>query len=273
LSDGLGKPTTRGKSGFASYDRVLKKGELSVGDWVRTQDPLTFGPARWYVDNEGEFHVLGSAIVVKGQGAIASKSQTEIVGRANMALRMSLDVQFKDQATLEDQFVQDNNDSRVATKVRGMMEARSKSMLSTSDAWSGDSLSLKLQDGGDSEALRFRIIKLSAKSVRDAYKAVVQQADTAAQAKVASARREGSRQAARDHVKAADAKLPAAGAEGYGKAASDLAPPPAPAEAQTTVAQPTAPASVEVPSGSGKAQSKAPVKTGVKKDNAPPPDF
>jgi hypothetical protein len=273
VEDGLGKPAAAAKSGFASYDRVLKKGELSVADWVRTQDPLTFGPARWYVDNEGEFHVLGSAIVVKGQGARASKSQTEVLARANMALRMSLDIQFKDQGTLEDEFVQDENDSRLSTKVAGMMEAKSKSKLSTSQAWSGDNVSLKLQDGGESKELRFRIIKLSAKSVRDAYQAVLQQADTAAQAKVASARREGSRQAARDHVKAADAKLPAARAEGYGKAASDLAPKPLPAAAQNTVARPAGPASVEVPVGPGKAQSKAPVKTGVKKDNTPVPDF
>jgi hypothetical protein len=167
----------------------------------------------------------------------------------------------------------DENDSRVSTQVQDMMEAKSSSMLSYSSSYDGDDLKLKLKDGADSKALRFQIIKLSAKSVRDAYQAVLQQADTAAQAKLASARREGSRRAALDHVKAAEAKVPAARAEGYSKASADLAPKPVPTAPNAAGTKPSPKGSVEIAVGPAKDQSNAPVKTGVKKDNTPVPDF
>ena len=269
LEDGLGSVPPTGKSGLASYGRTLKRGDLSLDDWIRNQDPLTFGPARFYVDNEGEFHVMASAIEMSGQGAVADRNQIRVANTANLALLTSLDVQFRDKAEMETETVYDATDADIAIKQESYRaSASSKKLLVSSLKASGDDLTIKLSDGSDSREIRYRIIALSAKAIRDSYKIVLEQADTRAQAILASARREGSRKAALDHVKAAEARAPDSRAEGYVKGKSDLAPkaPPVAANSTTTV-------KVEVTVGPAKKQSIAPVKTGIKKDNTPIPDF
>ena len=274
LEDGLGKVEPAGKSGLASYGRTLKRGDLSLDDWIRNQDPLTFGPARFYVDNEGEFHVVASAIEMSGQGAVADRNKIRVMNNANLALLMSLDVQFRDKAVLEMDSVYDATDAEIAAKQESYSaSASSKKLLVSSLKASGEDLTIKLSDGSDSREIRYRIIALSAKAIRDSYKIVLEQADTRAQAILASARREGSRQAALDHVKAAEARAPAARAEGYVKGKSDLAPKAPPAAAKSAPASSTTTITVEVTVGPAKKQSVAPVKAGIKKDNTPVPDF
>ena len=269
--DGLGTVVPEGKSGFATYGRVLKKGELSLSDWVRKQDPLTFGPARFYVDNKGEFFVLSSAIDMFGKGAASQDaSEIRVAANAQLSMLMSLDVQFRDQASVSSDTQNDDDDAAMVRKAKAMASAKGSKMLMTSVEAEGESLTIKLSDGSDSKPLRYQIRKQSAKSVRDSYKAVLQQADSSAQAVLASARSEGARKAALDHVKAAEAKAGASRAEGYGKAQADLAPKVPPA---TTKSSPANTGSVYVPIGPAKEQSTAPVKTGIKKDNTPVPDF
>jgi hypothetical protein len=273
LEDGLGKVPPAGKSGLASYGRTLKRGDLSLDDWIRKQDPLTFGPARFYVDNEGEFHVLASAIEMAGQGAVADRNKIRVMNNANLALLMSLDVQFRDKAVLEMESITDATDAEISVKQESYSaSASAKKLLVSSLKASGDDLTLKLSDGSDSREIRYRIIALSAKAIRDSYKVVLQQADTRAQAILASARREGSRKAALDHVKAAESRAPVARAEGYIKGKSDLAPA-APVPAKSATVNSTTTVTVEVTVGPAKEQSTAPVKTGIKKDNTPVPDF
>ncbi len=273
LEDGLGTKAPEAKSKFSSYTRAFKKGELSLGDWVQQQDPLTFGPARWYVDNEGEFHVLASAVELRGQGAASDRNELLVMANANFAMLMSLDVQFRDQAQVSSDTLYDESDSELRRKASGLAKAKGSKFLRTSAVSDGDDLTLKLSDGSDSKKLRYRIISLSAKSVRDGYKAVVQQADTRSEAILASARREGSHQAALDRVKAAEAQVPAARAEGYGKGQAELAPKPTPVEARTSANTTNKTSSVDVPVGPARKQSNANVKTGIKKDGTPVPDF
>jgi hypothetical protein len=273
LEDGLGKVPPAAKSGLASYGRTLKRGDLSLDDWIRNQDPLTFGPARFYVDNEGEFHVLASAIEMAGQGSVADRNKIRVMNNANLALLMSLDVQFRDKAVLEMESITDATDAEISVRQESYSaSASAKKLLVSSLKASGDDLTLKLSDGSDSREIRYRIIALSAKAIRDSYKVVIQQADTRAQAILASARREGSRKAALDHVKAAEARAPASRAEGYIKGKSDLAPT-VPAPAKSATVNSTTTVTVEVTVGPAIEQSTAPVKTGIKKDNTPVPDF
>jgi hypothetical protein len=272
-NDGLGTKVPEAKSVFSSYQKVLKNGNLPVEEWVRTQDPLTFGPSRWYIDDKGEYYMLSSAIVVKGEGSKASRSYSEVLARSKLALMMSLDVQYKETGSVADELIYDENDSRVAAKIENALGAKANSTLSNDEVWAGADLTMTLQDGGDSESIRYRIIKISARSIRDSYHAILLQAEAAAQAKRASARSEGSRQAARDHVKAAEARAPADRAEGYAKARSDLAPKAPPAEANSATNKSAPVGSVEVSVGPASDKSKALVKPVIKKDKTTIPDF
>jgi hypothetical protein len=269
----MGTKISEIKTPFSSYQKSLNKGDLPVDEWVRTIDPLTFGPSRYYIDNNGEFYVLSSAIVVKGQGVKAAKSTSEVIGRAKMAMQMSLNVQYKEQGSVADDLVFDEDDSRVSTKVENQLQAKGNSMLPNDTVWEGSNLTMQLQDSADSEEIRFRIIKISAKSIHDAYHAVLLNADTAAQNKRANYRIEGSRMAARDHVKTAEAQAAASRVEGYAKTQSEIAKMTTVTPAKPVPANPTTSVTVEVTVESTKEKSAAPVKTIIKKDNTPVPDF
>jgi len=269
-SDGPQSKVQSHASAFSTYNKELKKGDTTVNEWVKTLDPFTFGPSRWFIDKNGKFHVASCGLRLVGNGAAESASRRNVAIDAEPLLRLSLDVQFSDTGSREIRSITNTADSISEEKLaESVSKVKSKSTLSLGQLDIGSSLTMKLQDGSESARIRYVVLSINADSMRKAYAATMQMAESKYRTTLANAYREGTRQAARDHAKSAEAQVPAARAEGYSKARSDLASAPTPGG----VAKSPSPSMVEVPSATAKKQSSAPVQTGIRKDNTPIPDF
>ena len=195
---------------FPVSSAIARKGDKTLGEWlVEQKDQLdTFGPGRWYVDNEGVRYWLGCAYALKGSGAQANISYRAVRQDATRNLGLSLNVKFQVEGTKEDSLSLNGKDSDVASKLEQLAKIQRVGLDIASEACS-DEFTLPVENGQESEPIRVYIAKVSEDEIRAAHKAVLQQAENAAKAHEGRYRREGVRKAASDSVNAAkDNKAP-----------------------------------------------------------------
>jgi len=199
---------------------VSKKGEKRIGEWFQEQQPDTFGMGRWYVDQRGVRYWIGCAYGKKGRGAAADASEVAVRKTAMKNLYLCMNVKLQVEGVMSDELTFNQNDSEIANKVNQLASIEREGVDICSKLGSGE-FTIKLQDGSESEPIRYYAVKVSEGDVRAAHKAVLQQAESAAKQHEARYRREGVRKAANDYVKAAkDNKAPLG--EAYNATKKDL---------------------------------------------------
>ncbi|MEI6704218.1 MAG: hypothetical protein WCL71_11895, partial [Deltaproteobacteria bacterium] len=187
---------------FPPSDALTKPGAVPLEDWIIEQKNHmdAFGPARWYVDDDGTRYFLGCAYALIGQGAKFNINLRDARTSAIRNLGLCLNVKAQVQGTKEDSAIIGQKDTQTAGKFDNMAKLAREGLDIASVAREGQ-FTLPLKGGQQSEPIRWFVMKASEKSIRDAHKAVLQQAENAARAHAARYKREGVRAAANAFVK------------------------------------------------------------------------
>jgi len=195
---------------FPKSEALTKPGDMSLEDWLDSQkDHMdTFGPARWYVDDDGTRYFLGVAYAPVGRNAVSMNINLQKVWRdAKANLGLCLNVKVQSQGTKSDSAIigsredSDEATAEVLNTFASAITAKHKGLDIASEAGDPGTFTLSLEGGnGQSEQIRWYAVKVSEKAIRAAYAAVLTQADSAARANDEMYRRIGDRKAANDHV-------------------------------------------------------------------------
>ena len=187
---------------FPPSEALTKPSAVALEDWIIEQKNHmdAFGPARWYVDDDGTRYFLGCAYALVGQGAKFNINLRDARTSAIRNLGLCLNVKAQVQGTKEDSSIIGQKDNQAAGKFDNMAKLAREGLDIASVAREGQ-FTLPLKGGQQSEPIRWFVMKVSEKSIRDAHKAVLQQAENAARAHEAQYKREGVRAAANAFVK------------------------------------------------------------------------
>ena len=208
---------------FPKSESLIKPGKISLEDWIIGQSDHmdAFGPARWYVDDDGTRYFLGVAYSVVGRGGAYNANQQIIRRDAIRNLELCLNVKVQNQGTKDESTIVGMDASQNQSVFNSVTKASHTGLDIVSVARDG-TFTLNLNEGNQqSEPIHWLAMKVSENDIRSAFSAAQVQADNAAMANDAKYRRIGSRKALSDHVKESE-KNTSPMNEAYSKTKNEL---------------------------------------------------